>query len=89
MSHLSDNSEFFSKEILNYESGNCRNNREVYPCSHDNVKITYVDGTIKYFRIGQLEMEAMCKKLNKDLPPHFAYMLERHLMIKKSDNVLF
>jgi len=51
MSHLSDNSEFFSKEILNYESGNCRNNREVYPCSHDNVKITYVDGTIKYFRI--------------------------------------
>jgi hypothetical protein len=71
---ISPHEEFFSKEIKDYQSGNCYNNREIYPCYHPRMRVIYADGSEKYFDMSAFDMERLCGRLNRPLPPHFEYM---------------
>jgi hypothetical protein len=59
---ISDDEEFFSKEIINYQSGFCHNGKEEYSCYHPRMKVIYSDNTFKYFDMSALRMELLCQK---------------------------
>ena len=68
---ISPKDEFFSKEIEEIDLGECE---ERYPCSHPEITVSYIDGSIKYFDLDGYDILDLCKRFNRELPDHFSEM---------------
>jgi len=74
VTRVSPLNEFFSKEIKNVDYGVCKVDKENKICKHIKITVTYIDGSVKYFRASGYSMKAMCDEIKKPIPFHFSYM---------------
>ena len=55
---------FFSKKIHKIDLGRCLKS---IPCVYDNIKVTYKDGEIKYFKLDEDELTKLAEENNYDI----------------------